>query len=141
MAIQHSFGLSSLFLASTLLLDSCSGAFARNGQNARTGNQDQLAAVLLSGDELRARRLTDEVVAGTRAVDVGLLTDERILPRNIILRTTVDGRDWQLGVDHVSEYALCVLELKDRTSSEEILSRVAPSLRSRCTTATTPNTG
>ena len=141
MAIQHSFGLSSLVLASTLLLDSCSGAVARSVQNERTANEDQLAAVLLSGDELQARRLTDEVVAGKRTVGASLLTDERSLPRNIVLRTTVDGRDWQLGVDDVSEYALCVLELKDRTSSEEILTRVAPSLRSQCTTATRPKSG
>jgi len=117
-----------------------SGRRAQNVGGEQPANEDHLAAALVSGDESQVRSLTDEVVGGKRTLDSRLLKDDRAVARNIILWATVDDREWQIGVEHVSDYALCVLELKNRTSSDKILSAVAPTLRSQCTTATTPNT-
>jgi len=91
-----------------------------------------LAAALIAGDEGRALKLTQELLASKGSIEKADLKDDRRVAPNILLRATYDNRDYQLGVDTVSEYALCLLQIKYRTSSENILRVVAPALQREC---------
>src|SRR5437667_2357542 len=71
-----------------------------------------LTAALIRGDEERVRELTDEIFAGKRSVTKAEVYDERALAPNVLLRTTYENRDYQLGVNTVSDYALCVLQIQ-----------------------------
>lgn len=86
----------------------------------------ELIAALISGDEERARKLTDGIIAGKRSVMKVEVNDQRALAPNVLLRTTYENRDYQLGVNTVSEYALCVLQIQNHTSSENILRAITP---------------
>lgn len=127
----------SLLILVALALAGCAAKF--DSGNATTG-EDQLAAALVAGNDSQVRQITDQVLAGTRRLNLGILTDERKVAPGMILRATIDSKSWQLGIEHVSDYALCMLELRNRTSSDEILNIVAPPLRAQCTVAATPNT-
>jgi hypothetical protein len=92
----------------------------------------ELATALLKGDEQRAQTLTNDIIAGRRAVTKTELMDERPVAPNVLLRTTSENRDYQLGVGTVSEYALCVLQIRAHTSSANVLRVVAPALERQC---------
>jgi len=127
----------SLLLAAMLAVAGCAATF---DTGKRATGEDQLAAALVAGNDIQVRQITDEVVAGTRTLNLEMLTDQRTVALGMIVRATINNKQWQLGVERVSDFGLCLLELRDRTSSDEILSAVAPALRTQCTTATTPNT-
>lgn len=95
-----------------------------------------LAAALVAGNEELARKLTDEIIAGRRNVSERELRDERSIAPNVLLRTTYGNRDYQLGVNTVSEYVLCALQIRHQTSSENILQATAPEVRERCSSTT-----
>lgn len=102
-------------------------------KGATAGSEDtMLAAALIAGDEQRTLKLTQELLAGKRSVAKVDLTDDRQVAPNILLRATYEDRDYQLGVSTVSEYTLCLLQIKNRTSSENILRVVAPTLQREC---------
>jgi hypothetical protein len=92
----------------------------------------ELTAALITGDEESARKLTDDIIAGKRSVVKAEVRDDRAVAPNVLLRTTYANRDYQLGVNTVSEYALCVLQIQNHTSSENILRIVAPALQQQC---------
>jgi hypothetical protein len=92
----------------------------------------ELTAALIRGDERRARKLTDDILSGKRSVVKAEVRDERAVATNVLLRTTYANRDYQLGVNTVSEYALCILEIQNHTSSESILRIVVPALQQQC---------
>src|SRR4051794_16401531 len=94
-----------------------------------------LTKALITGDEERARKMTDEIVIGRRPIVIAELNDERAIAPNVLLRTTYENRDYQLGVNTVSEYALCLLQIRNHTSSENILRIVAPALQQQCSEA------
>lgn len=104
----------------------------RNQSAAVRAHDTELTQALITGDEERARRLTDEITSGTRSISQAELRDDRPIAANVLLRTTYENRDYQLGVNTVSEYALCVLQIRNHTSSENILRVIAPALQQQC---------
>jgi hypothetical protein len=91
-----------------------------------------IAATLLSADEPLITKTTEDVLAGRRMMSKAALTDDRPISPNVVLRARHGNRDYQLGVNTVDEYALCVLQLRDETSSSAILRSVDPDLERRC---------
>jgi hypothetical protein len=116
------------------------GCAAKFDTGKPTTGEDQLADALVAGDDSQVRQITDQILAGARPLNPGMLTDERTVAPGVILRATTDNKQWQLGVERVSDYGLCLLELRNGTSSDEILRAIDPVLRTQCTIATTPNT-
>jgi hypothetical protein len=94
-----------------------------------------LTAALLAGDEERVHMLTAEIFAGKRSISKTELADEREAAPNIFLRATYENRGYQLGVNTVSEYVLCNLQIQSHASSENILRIVAPALQKECSSA------
>jgi hypothetical protein len=127
-----------LFILLTLVL-AAAGCAAKFDSRKPPEGEDQIAAALVAGDDSQIRQITDQVLAGTRPLNRGMLTDERTVAPGVILRATIENKQWQLGAERVSDFGLCLLELRNRTSSDEILNTIAPVLRTQCTIATTSN--
>lgn len=106
-----------------------------SGRPTKRGSDTQLTGALLAGDEVRVRKLTDEIMTKRRSVSKAELTDDRAIPPNVLLRATYENRDYQLGVKTVSDYSLCLLQIQNHTSSENILRIVAPVLHQQCSEA------
>ena len=138
MATRSFASTSVLMTVSLAALVACRATYAP-GNLSRPTPEDSLAGALVSGNQERVRRLTDEVLTGMRTIGFETLTDERAVAPYTLLAGTVDGRYWQLGIERVSEYMLCLLQLRNRTSSDAILNAVAPALGAQCSYSTAPN--
>ena len=91
-----------------------------------------LAQALNIGDETRINALTNDILAGKRLITrMEVSNDSKVAP-NVLLRASYANRDYQLGVNTVSEYVLCLLEIKNQTSSEQILRKVDPAMQENC---------
>ena len=66
----------------------CVDKFARNPM----AGEDQLTAALVAGDDLHVRQITDQILAGARSLNLGMLTDERTVGPGVILRATADNK-------------------------------------------------
>src|SRR4051812_38009446 len=88
----------------------------QNGEISLPGDSIFMTA-LIRGDEGRIRELSDDVLSGKRVLMKSELIDARSVAPNVVLRATYAGNDWQLGVNTISEFALCLLEIKNQTSS------------------------
>jgi hypothetical protein len=94
----------------------------------RTGDSD-LAVALLSDDEVKANQIAAEILSGNRKVLEGELRDDRNMPPDIVLRTIYERRLYQLGTATVSDFTICLLQMKHHTSSANVLGEIDPSLK------------
>lgn len=73
---------------------------------------------------------TRQFLIGESAITPSDLMDERLVSRSIVVRAEEPNRISQYGVDRVSDYFMCLLQIKERTSSHAILS--SEILRNEC---------
>jgi len=109
-------------------LSCCSG-----GSVATLPPNTELATLLLNGtDDVRLRKLTNDILNDRERVRAQDVSDDRTVAPNTLLRTSYGERDYQLGVDTVSDYVICLLEIRNHTSTLGVLRRTAPSLAKMC---------
>lgn len=60
---------------------------------------------------------------GGSAISASALTDDRLVSRSVVVRAEEPNRISQYGVDLVSDYFICLLQIKHHTSSRAILSK------------------
>ncbi len=97
-----------------------------------------VASVLLAGcaSSSTTQALRDSLVAGNQAevnafaeaflssgaiVDEAALDDDRLVARDVLLVVSDEHRVSQYGVDRVSDYFLCLFEIKAQTSTRAIV--------------------
>lgn len=84
-----------------------------------TSNRISLGEALTSDTDLQ--RMVDAVLKGKARVVPGDLSDERRVAPSVVLRVPVNGQPTQYTVNTVSEAALCLLEVREKTSTSAIL--------------------
>jgi|GEM_PF-2539947 hypothetical protein len=77
--------------------------------------------VILSGKEDAIIELSEKILAGEIRVDAKWLSDSREFPRHVAFRVTVDDGMLHLGVDKISDFYLCLLQIKYKRGTKEIL--------------------
>lgn len=88
---------------------------------------------LVAGDQREVDVFTRRFLGEAIVVAPDALRDDRIVSRNVVVHVDEESRSSQYGVDRVSEYFMCLLEVKFRTSTRD----AAPNLflREECTRA------
>jgi hypothetical protein len=95
-----------------LVMSSCTSSSGDGGIRYALVAGDQEAV-----DAFTRRFLNDDMAIGSSA-----LSDDSLVSRSIVLRADEDDRLSQYGVDRVSEYFMCLLQIKFHTSSRDVLS-------------------
>jgi hypothetical protein len=115
-----------LCILATIALSCRSARFA----SASTG---ELSSLLVNGDdEVALRRVTEEILVGRKRIQLADISDNRNVARSLLLRATYGNRDYQLGVSTVSDYAICLLQIRHSVSTLSVLRQVAPALAKNC---------
>jgi hypothetical protein len=83
-----------------------------------------LQDALVRGDQQAVDVLTERFLDSKVRIASRALKDDRPVARAIILHAFVDGNLRQLGIDRVSEYFFCVLELRFRVESRDLVPEI-----------------
>jgi len=87
----------------------------------------------MTGNQSDIDYLTNELLSGRKTIRVEWLQDERNFPTDIVFRYLGNqGELYQLGVEQVSDYFLCVLEILHNTSSKDILGKIGSNRIDQC---------
>jgi hypothetical protein len=76
---------------------------------------------LVAGDQDAVDTFTRRFLSDGIALEWNALNDERFVSRAIILRVDEPDRISQYGIDRVSEYFICLLQIKFHTASGDVL--------------------
>ena len=110
------------------MLSRCGSGLAMTSHKNTT-----LATLLISGsDEAQLQKLADDILNGREPLKPQDVLDNRAVARNVLLRAAYGQRDYQMGVSTISDYAICLLEIRHNTSTLSVLQRTAPSLARLC---------
>lgn len=85
---------------------------------------------LVAGDQGAVDAFTRRFLSDAIDVESSALSDDRLVSRSIVLHAEEEARLSQYGVDRVSEYFMCLLQIKFHTSSRDVLSGAL--LREEC---------
>lgn len=77
---------------------------------------------LVSGDQDFVEMFSRQVLNDDAVITAGSLGDDRVVSHNIVVRVEEENRIGQYGVDLVSDFFMCLLQMKFHTSSRDILS-------------------
>lgn len=91
---------------------------------ACTTTQTMDARILLSGNQNEVDRLTTNILNDETRVLASWIRDDRPLPPHILIRVQEPHRFTQLGVDTVSGYFLCLLQIKSGMTTKGILAEL-----------------
>lgn len=80
-----------------------------------------LQDALVSGDQTTVDVFTDALLNDRLEVTPAALHDDRDVSRSIILRVDEESRRSQYGIDRVSEFFICLLQVKYKVSSRDTL--------------------
>jgi hypothetical protein len=76
--------------------------------------------------------LTNDILNDRERVQAQDVSDDRAVAPNTLLRATYGERDYQLGVNTISDYVICLLQIRNHTSTLAVLRRTAPLLATIC---------
>lgn len=94
-------------------------------QGYSSGN-DETIAILLSGTQEQVNQLTSRILSGETDIDSCWLYNDGEFPRSILLIVRGEEKELKLGVDRVSDYFLCLLQIREDLTTKEIVSAVDP---------------
>jgi hypothetical protein len=114
-----------LLLLLTVCLAGCSSTSHAALEHVRDG--------LVSGDQQGVDAFTHWFLTHGSGPAADALMNDRLVSRGIVIRVDEPNRVHQYGVDRVSDYFMCLLQMKHRTSSTSILSEDVR--RSKCGSA------
>lgn len=88
--------------------------------------------ILFSHNQDEVDTFVARIRAGSITIDPSWLEDTRKLPGDVLLRTKYAMGISQFGVETVSDFFTCILEIMNNTSTPEIFLRVRPDQRNAC---------
>lgn len=77
---------------------------------------------LVAGDQDAVDTFADRFFNQDAVIPANALMDDRLVSRNIVVRVEEPSRISQYGVDRVSDYFMCLLQIKHHVSSRDVLS-------------------
>ena len=86
-----------------------------------TRSTEEIRTALVRGDQKQIDAFTDAFLAGAVKIDRLAIADARPVDRRVIVRISEERRISQYSVDQVSDYFLCLLQIRSRTSTRELL--------------------
>lgn len=91
------------------------------GYLAGCASTTPIRGALVRGDQAAVDRFVDDFLAGRASIDCAALQDEREAATNVVIRISDSTRVSQYRVHLVSDVFLCLLQVKAKTSTRDIL--------------------
>jgi len=80
-----------------------------------------ISDALVNGRQAEVDEFSARVLARQPVITIEMLDDARKVSRAIVVRVELDGQTAQYGVDRVSDYFMCLLEARERTSTRRLI--------------------
>jgi hypothetical protein len=95
------------------------------GSSCASAPATDVREALVAGDQREVDGFTRRFLSGAAVITVDALRDDRAVSRNVIVQVDEESRSSQYGVDRVSEYFMCLLQVKFQASSRDAAPRIS----------------
>lgn len=119
-----------MYVVCVAMVGSC--ATPRSPQRPLDSADSSFVEALIAGDQRTVSRFSESFLDGHVAIPAEWLFDDRIVSPSIVLKWSDDRHDYKFGVERVSEYCMCLMELRSGQTSRQTVADSIPDLARVC---------